>query len=209
MTTEPIAGLILAGGQSRRLGGGDKALLSISGRTLLDRVIERVAPQAAPLLLNVNGDPRRFAGFGLPVVADCIAGQVGPLAGILAGLEWLRNNRPEILWMASFPTDAPLLPRDLVDRLRFAVDRQAADLGCALSGGRSHPVIGLWPVRLSGALRHALVVEGARAVHAWSAGYVVAHAEWPSADADPFFNVNTPDDIITLNRLLDDAPPGL
>src|SRR5258708_26933335 len=140
-----IVGLLLAGGQSRRMGGGDKSLRLLAGQTLLDRVIDRVRPQVAALVLNANGDPARFARFGLPVVADSVGDFAGPLAGILAGLDWTAANRPDCALIASVATDAPFLPRDLVARLRDGMEAAGAELACAASGGQPHPVIGLWP----------------------------------------------------------------
>ncbi|MDA8231751.1 MAG: molybdenum cofactor guanylyltransferase MobA [Magnetospirillum sp.] len=200
--TGPVAGLVLAGGRSRRMGGRDKALIDVGGRPLLERVIERARPQVAALVLNANGDPRRFAAHGLPLVADAIGGHAGPLAGILAGLEWLRDNRPGMTWMASFAADTPLLPADLVTRLEAAVRAEGADIACAESGGEIHPVFALWPVRLAGDLRRALVDEDVRGVGRWMHRHRVARAVWPAGENDPFFNVNTPDDVERLGRML-------
>ncbi len=205
MTTEMkrrVAGVLLAGGLSRRLGGGDKPLLAAGGRSILQRVVERATPQVCSLILSANGDPARFATFGLPVVADSVGGFVGPLAGILTGLEWVGRNLPGVAWVASFAGDTPLLPADLVERLLAAVADDAADLACAASGGTSHPVFGLWPVRLSGALRQALVEEDLRKVGAWAARFRLATVEWPGGDNDPFFNVNTPEDLTLLRQRL-------
>ena len=130
-----IVGLLLAGGRSRRMGGGDKALRLLGGRSLLERVIERLRPQTAALVLNANGDPRRFAGFGLPVVADSIADFAGPLAGILAGLDWAAAHRPNCPVVASVATDAPFLPEDLVSRLLQGMDTAGAELVARAKGG--------------------------------------------------------------------------
>ncbi len=201
MPTE-IAGVVLAGGRSLRMGGGDKALLAVDGRSLLERVIERARPQVGTLLINANGDPARFAALGLPVVADCVGGYVGPMAGILTGLEWVREHLPDVEWMASFATDTPLLPTDLVQRLSAAVQTAEADLACATSGGITHPVSGLWPVRLAPALRHALIDEELRKTDGWTSRYRVAHVEWPGGIHDPFFNVNTPEELMRLKLIL-------
>ena len=193
-----VLGVLLAGGQSRRMGGGDKALRRLAGRPLLERVIERLQPQVAALVLNANGDPARFAGFGLPVVADSIPDYAGPLAGILAGLDWAAANRPDCPMIVSAATDAPFLPRDLVARLVAGIAAEAAELACAASGGQAHPVIGLWPVRLRGALRHALTEEGIRKVDRWTARYRLASVPFASvgdAGIDPFFNANRPQDL--------------
>ena len=149
-----IAGLLLAGGGSRRMGGGDKCLRPLGGRPLLAHVIERLEGQVDELVLNANGDGARFAAFGLPVVADSFPGQAGPLAGILTGMEWLRAERPEVTMMLSVPTDGPFLPLDLCARLMAA--KGAARIACARSGGRSHPPISLWDVDLADDLRRAM-----------------------------------------------------
>ena len=197
-----VAGVLLAGGLSRRMGGGDKALLEIGGETILARVIARVRPQVGALALNANGDPARFAAYGLPVVADVVGGFAGPLAGVLTGLEWARREAPECRWVASFATDAPFLPEDLIARLLRAVERDGADMACAASGGRHHPVFGLWPVRLAGDLRRAMVDEDVRKVDAWTARYRLAVAEFAIDRVDPFFNANRPDDLAEAEALL-------
>jgi molybdenum cofactor guanylyltransferase len=203
MTAEApaIPGVLLAGGLARRMGGGDKPMRQIAGRTILDRVIARLTPQCDGLLLNANGDPARFASFGLPVIADTIENFPGPLAGILAGLDWVAANRPEVPWMLSAAADCPFLPRDLVARLHRTRARQEAQLAVAASGGQSHPVIGLWSVGLRGELRHALVVEDVRKIDRWTARYALATVNWPAEPLDPFFNANTVDDIAEAERL--------
>ena len=192
--TQATLGLILAGGQARRMGGGDKALIRIGGATILDRVLDRFAPQCARVIINANGDPARFAATGLPVVADGVQGFAGPLAGILAGLDWAAQNTPELPWVASVPGDCPFLPRDLVARLHAARIEQGKPMACARSGDWRHPVAALWPVALRDDLRRALVDEDLRKIEVWTGRHGVAIAAWPDAPADPFFNVNTPDD---------------
>jgi len=200
-----IVGLLLAGGQSRRMGGGDKALRPLGGRPLLDHVIERLRPQVAAMLLNANGDPSRFAGFGLPVVPDSVPDFAGPLAGVLAGLDWATANRPDCEWVVSVPTDAPFLPRDLVARLVAGMQAAGAELACAASGGQPHPVIGLWPLRLREALRHAVVAEEIRKVDTWTGRYRLSRVPFveETAGVDPFFNANRPDDFERAAALLD------
>ena len=155
-----MIGLLLAGGRATRMGGGDKCLRLLAGRPILDHVIERLRPQLSRLLLNANGDPARFAAYGLPVVGDSPPDFAGPLAGVLAGLEWAARGPPDHPLLLSAPTDAPFLPRDLVRRLWAGRAAEGADIAMAASGGRTHPVVGLWPVALAPALRHALVVGG-------------------------------------------------
>ena len=200
--SEPIAGVVLAGGQSRRMGGGDKCLRELAGRTLLSRIVERVHGQVATLVLNANGDRARFAGFDLPVAADVVEGFAGPLAGVLTGLEWARAHAPACKFVASFACDAPFVPEDLVARLAHALSEQGADMACAASAGRDHPVFGLWPVGLAGDLRRALVDEDIRKVDVWTARYQLARVEFAVNPVDPFFNVNRPDDFAAAEAIL-------
>ena len=151
-----VLGVLLAGGQARRMGGGDKSMLVLGGRPILEAIIERVRPQVGKLIINANGDAERFVRFGLPVVPDVIAGFAGPLAGVLTGMEWSADNVPGLDWVASFATDAPFLPVDIVDRLTAAIEDRGADIACAESRGRAHPVFALWPVRLQCELRLVL-----------------------------------------------------
>jgi len=195
-------GVLLAGGLARRMGGGDKPLRTIGGRTILELVIERMRPQAAALLLNANGDPARFAAYGLPVVADSVAGNPGPLAGVLAGLEWTAARRPDCKLIVTVATDAPFLPTDLVARMAARMEAEGADLACAASGGQAHPVIGLWPVRLRDELRRALVEEGIRKVDVWTGRYRLATVDFPTEPIDPFFNANRPEDLEAAAVLL-------
>jgi molybdenum cofactor guanylyltransferase len=200
----PVLGVLLAGGQGRRMGYVDKGLMTLGGRPLLAHAVERARPQVSTLILNAAGDPDRFAAFGLPVVADVVEGYAGPLAGVLTGLEWAAVHRPEVAWVATFATDAPFLPPDLVARLMAATGD--ADMASAMSAGRTHPVFGLWPVAERGALRRALIDEEIRKVDRWTARYTVAQVDFPCDPLDPFFNVNTPDDLATAERLLNAAP---
>jgi molybdenum cofactor guanylyltransferase len=206
-----VAGLLLAGGQSRRMGGGDKALRPLGGMALLDRVIERLQPQVDALVLNANGDPARFARFGLPVVSDSVPGFAGPLAGVLAGLDWAASQRPDCLYIGSVATDAPFLPADLVARLAAELEAAHADLACAASGGRAHPVFGLWPVRLREDLRRAVVEEEIRKVDLWTARHRLVTVSFADRPVDPFFNANRPEDLDTAAALLDVrlTPQGL
>jgi molybdopterin-guanine dinucleotide biosynthesis protein A len=197
----PTPGVLLAGGLARRMGGGDKPMRRIGGRTILERVIARLKPQCDGLILNANGDPARFAAFGLPVIADTVADFPGPLAGILAALDWIAANRPDVEFILSAAADCPFLPRDLVARLHRARTEANAQLAVAASDGQSHPVIGLWSVSLREELRHALVVEDVRKIDRWTARYKLATVTWPIKPLDPFFNANTVDDIAEAERL--------
>ncbi len=200
-----VAGVLMAGGLSRRMGGGDKCLRPLAGRPILAHIIERVRPQVGPLVLNANGDPARFATFGLPVAADVVEGFPGPLAGVLTGLEWAAANVPDCRWLASFACDAPFLPDDLVARLLAAVEAEGADLACAASGGRAHPVFGLWPLALRDDLARALREERVRKVDVWTGRYRLAAVAFretatPAGPLDPFFNTNRPEDLEEAER---------
>lgn len=199
-------GLVLAGGLARRMGGGDKTLLPICGKTILDRVLARVGSQCTGVILNANGDPARFARFGLPVVQDDIPDFAGPLAGILAGLEWAAANAPDVEWVVSVPGDCPFVPRDLAARLHAAHTQQGMPLACAKSGDWRHPVAGLWPVALRWDLRRALVDEGLHKIEIWTARHGVAIAEWAARPVDPFFNVNRPEDLAEAERIAAQHP---
>ena len=200
--TPPIVGVLLAGGLARRMGGGDKPLRLLAGRPLLDHVVERLRPQVSGMVLNANGDPARFAAYGLPVAGDSIAGYAGPLAGVLAGLDWAAANQPDCSLIVSVPTAAPFLPLDLVPRLLDGLRRANTDLACAASGGQAHPVVGLWPVRLREALRRALANEGVRKVDDWTGRYRLATVSFADQPYDPFFNANRPEDLERAAALL-------
>lgn len=197
-----VVAVLLAGGLSRRMGGQDKMLRAVGGESILARVIGTVRPQVGRMLLNANGDPARFAEYGLPVAADVVEGYAGPLAGVLTGMEWARDNAPGCSWVLTVPTDAPFLPGDLVARLMTAVKVQDADMACASSGGRHHPVCGLWPVRLADELRQAMVGEDIRKVDVWTARYRLAVVEWAAEPVDPFFNANRPEDLAEAERMM-------
>jgi molybdopterin-guanine dinucleotide biosynthesis protein A len=196
MPPTPVA-VLLAGGLARRMGGGDKALRLLGGRTLLDHAIARIGPQVAGMVINANGDPARFKAWGLEVVGDPVEGFVGPLAGVLAGMRWgaARGARDVV----SVPTDTPFLPLDLVARLEAARGAAGVALACAGSRGWAHPVIGLWPVGLADALEAALR-GGMRKIDAWTALQGVARADF-EGEPDPFFNANTPEELAAAERL--------
>lgn len=194
-------GVILAGGLARRMGGGDKPLRLLGGKPMLDHALRRLAPQVAAVAINANGDPARFAGYGLPVAADGLPGHPGPLAGILAGLDWAAAHRPDLAWVVSVPGDCPFIPHDLVARLHAARAAAGVPLACARSGGQAHPPAGLWPVALREALRASLVA-GDHAIRRWTARHGCAHADWPDSPVDPFFNANAPEELEAAERLL-------
>lgn len=202
----PTAGLVLAGGQATRMGGGDKGMRQIGGETILSRTLSRIAPHCQAIALNANGDPSRFAAFGLPVVADSVANFAGPLAGILAGMDWAAANRPDLEWMASVPGDCPFLPRDLIPRLHEARIAEGKPLACAKSGVWRHPVAAIWSVNLREDLRRALTDEGLRKIEVWTERHGVALAEWPDQPIDYFFNVNRPEDLQKAEELARQYP---
>lgn len=197
-----VAGVVLAGGLGRRMGDGDKCLRPLGGQPLIAHVIARARPQVATLLLNVNdsASAAELSRFGLPIAPDVVTGFAGPLAGILTAMRWAQASAPSCRWLASFAADTPFLPRDVVERLRAAVAddgaQDGAAIACAASGGRSHPVIALWPVALADDLETAVTVENVRKIDAWTARYAVRHVSFAiEAGDDPFFNVNTPQDL--------------
>lgn len=191
-------GVILAGGLARRMGGVDKCLLEVGGETILSRVLRRLGDQCARVVLNANGDPARFREFGVAVVADTVAGNPGPLGGILAGLEWARAHAPDCTHVVSAAGDTPFLPSDLVARLYTAARERGTPLAvaCSREGDRmrAHPVFGLWPVALADALRAAIVEAEIRKILDWTDATGCARAEFPNTGVDPFLNINTPDD---------------
>lgn len=196
-------GVILAGGQASRMGGGDKGLLKLGDRCLLAHVIDRLEPQVAGLALNANGDPTRFDRFGLPVLADSVEGFVGPLAGVLAGLDWAASKGAKTIVTAA--ADTPFFPQDLVPRLLLASEGMTHPLVLAATpdperGTVRHPTFGLWPVALREDLRAALQ-GGMRKVVIWTEKHGGREAFFPVTGFDPFFNVNTPDDLARAEAL--------
>jgi molybdenum cofactor guanylyltransferase len=207
----PIMGLLLAGGLSRRMGGGDKTLRTLGGQPMLAHVIARLRPQVGAMVLNANGDPARFVAFGLPVVADTIPDYAGPLAGILTGLRWAQSNQPDVRWIASAAADTPFFPHDLVARLHAAVQSSASPakpkIVLAASADGLQPVFGLWPVALADDLERALAA-GTRKILAWTDTHdtaVVTFAAQMIRDRaiDPFFNANRPEDLAVAEKLLE------
>jgi molybdopterin-guanine dinucleotide biosynthesis protein A len=203
---EHAVGIILAGGKSSRMGGGDKCLLPLGGRPILAHVIERLKPQVAELIISANGDPTRFSAFGLPVVADRLGFYAGPLAGILAGLEWTRTNRPESRFVITAASDTPFLPLDLASRLWRAIGEGAPNLAVARSTEGMHPVFGLWPVTLAPDLEASLMT-GERKVSEWVRQHQATEVMFPPLEIggrtiDPFFNVNAPDELDAAEAFL-------
>jgi len=197
-----VAGVILAGGLARRMGGGDKSLLTLGDKPLLDRVIERAGSQVDTLVLNANGDPARFSEYGLPVAADVVPDFAGPLAGILTGMHWVRDNAPECEWLVSFASDTPFFPQDFVARMLKHAEDENAPLACAVSDGQNHPVFGLWSVSLLDDLHKAVVDEDMRKILRWTDRYKCSQVDFSTAPFDPFFNINRPEDLQAAEALL-------
>lgn len=206
ISKDAITGVLLAGGQSRRMGGGDKGLLELAGRPMLARVLDRFAPQVGRVVLNANGDPSRFSAFGLPVTPDTIEGSVGPLAGVLAGMRWAAKETPAATHIATASTDAPFVPLDLVTKLMQAIENRQEKIVLAASGGHKHPVIGLWPVELADDLEAALN-DGVRKVLHWTDRHGTLEVDFPitkvrELQLDPFFNANTPEELAEAEALI-------
>src|ERR1700724_121939 len=202
MRTSSCVGILLAGGLARRMGGGDKTLRKAGGIPLLAHAVAALRPQCEGLVLSANGDPARFAGFDVPVVADDVQGFKGPLAGILAGLDWIAARCPDVPLAVSVPADTPFLPGDLAARLIEARAKDNALIACAGSGGRTHPAVAVWPVSIRNDLRHALVVEDRRKVEAFLQNYSRAIVDWAIEPHDPFFNANDPSDLAAAETIL-------
>lgn len=200
--TKKVIGVLLAGGLARRMGGGDKCLQQLAGKSLLSYAIDVASSQVDQMILNAAGDISRFEEFNLPVVPDVIDGAQGPLAGVLTGMEWVARNGSDCEWIVTFPTDAPFFPGDLVERLVSEVGAQGADMACARSNERTHPVFALWPVQLAGDLRKAMLEEDMRKIDRWTAQYNIIHVDWPTEPHDPFFNINRPEDLERAEKLL-------
>jgi molybdopterin-guanine dinucleotide biosynthesis protein A len=201
-----IIGLILAGGRSRRM-GADKAFLTLGGETLLARTIARAKPQVGELLISANGDPSRFAGFSLPLIEDAIGGYLGPIAGILSGLEWVRANRPQARWLASFACDCPFFPLDMVERLIAKAEGENIFVALAASSGRHHPVFAVWRTDLPAVPKTILQDQGLRKMDDFVALFPNTLVQFTGGDVDPFFNINTPDDLKHAEALLASHPP--
>jgi len=203
-STEAVLGVVLAGGLGRRMGGGDKPMADLGGRTILDHVLERARPQCDGMIINANGDAERFHHLGLPVVPDGLEGYPGPLAGVLAAMDWAAVNTPETTHIMSFAGDAPFIPRDLVARLKEAV-AAGADMARAKSFGQRHPVFAIWPVSARADLRDKLVNHGIRKIDLYTAAYDIAEVDFAGVP-DPFFNINTPEDRDEAVRILSAQP---
>ncbi len=207
---EKVPGVILAGGLSLRMGGSDKSLRALAGKPLVGHVIERIKGQAAPVAINANGDASRFRIFGLPVIPDITADFAGPLAGVLAGMRWAAKADPDARFIVTAACDTPFFPSDLVQKLLAATSGASPSIALAASGGKVHPVYGLWPIALADDLALSLD-KGTRKVLHWTERHPntivdFAFADFSGKAVDPFFNANTPTEIAEAERLLRRAP---
>src|SRR5438105_2885612 len=184
------------------MGGADKAFLKLGGATLIECAIARARPQVDDLIINASGDLSRFDSLGCQVIADRIGGFLGPLAGILSGFEWMRANRAEAHWLASFACDCPFFPGDMVERLIAETQRHDVRIALAASGGRHHPVFAVWSADLPITAQSVLCGQGLRKMDDFIAGFPNIRVNFPSAPIDPFFNINTPDDLAQAQALM-------
>lgn len=210
ISTAPVVGILLAGGTSSRMGGGDKCLRPLGGSPILAHIIERLTPQVSGMILNANGDFGRFAQFGLTVVEDSVAGHAGPLAGVQVGLQWIRQNRPDIAYGVTVATDTPFLPADLVQRF-LAVQGDRPALAVARSAAGVHPVVGLWPVTLADDIDDSLK-RGLHKVGGFTAQHGAIEVPFPpvtigGTEIDPFFNINRPEDLALAEALMSEHAP--
>jgi molybdopterin-guanine dinucleotide biosynthesis protein A len=209
LQSNKVLGCILAGGQSRRMGGGDKSLMDLGGKTMLDLILARLKPQLDDIILNANGDPDRFARFDLPVAADPVGDFAGPLAGVLAGMTYAHAQRPDVTHIVSVAGDTPFFPTSLVARLCAAVPADRPVIALASSAEKLHPVFGLWPVRLKVDLEDWLRSGKTGKVLAFVDCYDSVEVSFdpdPASGLDPFFNANKPDDLATVRDALSYVP---
>ena len=201
-----IVGVILAGGLSRRMGNQDKSFMSLANKPLFEHVLERFSPQCSTVLINTNKQSKQLASYNLPIIKDTLEGYLGPLAGILAAMQWTKQHLPQTKWIASVPVDTPFLPKDLVSTLYQTLQKNNSTLVGVSSNGRTHPVIGLWSTHLADDLRLALNNEGLRKIDLWTARYNMSHQDFSNEVLDPFFNINSSDDLIQAELLIKQNP---
>jgi molybdopterin-guanine dinucleotide biosynthesis protein A len=184
------------------MGGVDKAFIKLGAETLLERAIARAKPQVHELVISANGDLSRFSAFGSVVIPDRIGGFLGPLAGILAGMEWMRANRPSTRWLATFACDCPFLPADMVKILIARAEAKNVSVAIAASAGRHHPVFAVWAAAIAGTSESVLNQEGLRKMDDWIARFPNVRVEFPIEPVDPFFNINAPEDLARAEALM-------
>ena len=201
-TSQNVVGVILAGGQSRRFGGGDKFLKELNGKLLIDHVINRVSPQTSHVIINSNSNVALFKNQIHPIIPDSIKGYAGPLAGILTGMEWVIRFKPQYKWIVTFPSDAPFIPLDSAEKMIKCAEVERANIVCSASSGRTHPVCGLWQVELADDLRKAIIDEEIRKIDLWTARYRSSVVEFSDQPFDPFFNINRLGDLERAEEIL-------
>ena len=199
---QSITGVILAGGLAKRMGGGDKCLLPMGGKTLLQRCIDRASPQVEDLILNANGNSLRFARTRLPVVADLFPAYPGPLAGIHAGLMRMHEIDPDREWLASFASDTPFFPLDMVEQLYAAAIEHDAEIVVTQSRGRQHPVCALWHASVRTRIESLLKRGQTPRLQEWISTQKVTYVDFPAETYDPFLNINTPQDLYAAEAQL-------
>lgn len=193
-----IGAVLLAGGLATRMGGGNKGFKQVAGKPIIEHILETLKDQIDFLSINANHDHDAFSPYGFDVIPDSLPGFLGPLAGILSGMQWLHEKHPECQWLLSVPTDTPFIPNDLVSRLYTTQNETDAQIVMAHSNGYDHPVVALWPVALRNELHTALVQENIRKLKKWAARYKLERTIWDCTPQDPFFNINSPDDLRSL-----------
>lgn len=203
-----VVGIVLAGGRAQRMNGADKPMLMLAGKTLMEHVVGRAAPQVDELLINANGDIGRFAGFGRTLVPDSVDNYPGPLAGILAGFEWTKQNRPHAQWLVSFACDCPFLPDNVVDRLIAAANASHVPVSIAASAKRHHPVFAAWRTDLPLSADAVLGKRGLRKVDSLIGSLPNVRVDFDARPLDPFFNINTPADLAFAESLMRDGMPS-
>ncbi|MDB4128046.1 molybdenum cofactor guanylyltransferase MobA [Hyphomicrobiales bacterium] len=200
MIDKEVTILLLAGGQSRRLGGGDKCLKILEKEVILDKILKKILPQNKSIILNANGDPNRFSKYSFPIVKDTIEGHLGPLVGVLSGMEWAKENQKNKKYIVSIATDTPFFPNNIVNKLYNTLKNRPEKIICASWQGRANPVFAIWPISLSHNLR-ADILSGARKIDSWTAKYGIYAVNFISPN-DPFFNINTPEDLKLADQIM-------
>ncbi|ORU93404.1 MAG: molybdenum cofactor guanylyltransferase MobA [Cycloclasticus sp. symbiont of Bathymodiolus heckerae] len=200
--TNEIIAVILSGGLSRRMANQDKALLQLNSKPLFEYVLDNITSQCETVIINSNREDNLFEHYQLPIIKDSLDGFLGPLAGILTAMEWVKENSPQTLWIVSVPVDTPFLPNNLVSQLYQSTQENKSLLACPVSNGRTHPVIGLWSIALIDDLRTALKDEGLRKIDKWTARYNISQQIFNYENIDPFFNINCDDDLVEAEKLL-------
>jgi len=197
-----IIGVILSGGLSRRMNNQDKGFIQLAHKPLFEHVLERLSPQCDSIIISSNKESQQLSSYDLPIIKDSLEGLLGPLAGLLACMQWVRKHQPGVQWIASVPVDTPFIPQNLVSTLYQSMLENTADIACATSNGRTHPVIALWPIRLLDDLEAALSKENIRKIDLWTSRYKVSLPDFSDSLLDPFYNINCHEDLVHAEALL-------